>query len=238
MSDPGGEAFFSRWSRRKVQVRQGSDPAADALPAATPAAPAAGPGDLPAVGSEDATVSAAARAVDAGQADPASPPGAPSPTVPAPTLEEAQALPPGSEVSRFVAPGVDSKVRNAAVKQLFADPHFNVMDGLDTYIDDYHTADPIPKSMMRQLVQARMLGLLDDELEEQPLATALQPPPADGQPVELDGVAASTDAAAPGEPGEPAEPAMPSAPALDASGSLAAQDPADPLPPTPASHLA
>ena len=43
------------------------------------------------------------------------------------------------------------------------------MDGLDTYIDDYGRADPIPKSMLRQMVQARMLGLLDDEMEEQPV---------------------------------------------------------------------
>ena len=54
------------------------------------------------------------------------------------------------------------------MKKLFADPHYNVMDGLDTYIDDYSTPDPIPKAMLRQMVQARMLGLLDDELEEQP----------------------------------------------------------------------
>ena len=69
--------------------------------------------------------------------------------------------------SRFVARDVDPEVKNLAMKKLFADPHFNVMDGLDTYIDDYNTPDPIPKSMFRQLVQARMLGLLDDELEDQ-----------------------------------------------------------------------
>jgi hypothetical protein len=28
-------------------------------------------------------------------------------------------------------------VKNAAMKKLFADPHFNVMDRLDIYIDDY-----------------------------------------------------------------------------------------------------
>jgi hypothetical protein len=55
------------------------------------------------------------------------------------------------------------------MKKLFTDPHFNVMDGLDTYIDDYGRADPIPKSVLRQMVQARMLGLLDDEMEEQPV---------------------------------------------------------------------
>ena len=40
------------------------------------------------------------------------------------------------------------------MKKLFADPHFNVMDGLDTYIDDYGKPDPIPQSMLRQLDQS------------------------------------------------------------------------------------
>ena len=30
------------------------------------------------------------------------------------------------------------------MKKLFADPHYNVMDGLDVYIDDYSKPDPIP----------------------------------------------------------------------------------------------
>ena len=33
---------------------------------------------------------------------------------------------------------------NAAMKKLFTDPHFNVMDGLDIYIDDYRKPDPLP----------------------------------------------------------------------------------------------
>jgi hypothetical protein len=47
--------------------------------------------------------------------------------------------------ARDVAP----EVKNAAIKKLFADPHFNVMDGLDTYIDDYSKPDPIPPEMLR-----------------------------------------------------------------------------------------
>ena len=44
---------------------------------------------------------------------------------------------------------------NAALKKLFSDPHFNVMDGLDTYIDDYGKPDPIPPSMLRAHSQNR-----------------------------------------------------------------------------------
>ena len=61
-------------------------------------------------------------------------------------------------------PGVDASVKNAALKKLFADPHFNVMDGLDTYIDDYGKPDPIPEAHAAPdgAVEGRC-GLFDDE---------------------------------------------------------------------------
>ena len=49
------------------------------------------------------------------------------------------------------------------MKKLFADPHFNVMDRMDIYIDDYSKPDPIPAAMMRQLASAKFLKLFDDE---------------------------------------------------------------------------
>jgi hypothetical protein len=60
---------------------------------------------------------------------------------------------------------VDESVRRVALKKLFADPHFNVMDGLDVYIDDYSKPDPIPAALLRSLNQARGLRLFDDEDE-------------------------------------------------------------------------
>ncbi len=74
-----------------------------------------------------------------------------------------------SDYSRFVGRDVDPGVKNAAMKKLFAsDPHFNVMDGLDVYIDDYNRFEPVPRNLLRQLVNARAMGFLDDELPEQP----------------------------------------------------------------------
>jgi len=70
-----------------------------------------------------------------------------------------------SEYKEFLRPGVDEKLRQAALKKLFHDPHFNVMDGLDVYIDDYSKPDPIPESMLRKLAHAK--GLLFDEKEEE-----------------------------------------------------------------------
>lgn len=93
-------------------------------------------------------------------------PPAPVHAEPLPTLEDVAALPRGADVRRFVAPGVAPEVRNGALKKLFADPHFNVMDGLDTYIDDYGKPDPLPAGMLRQMVQSQMLGLFKDEEPE------------------------------------------------------------------------
>jgi hypothetical protein len=58
-------------------------------------------------------------------------------------------------------------VKNAAMKKLFADPHFNVMDGLDTYIDDYGKADPIPPEMLASLMSNKFLNLFEEKKEEE-----------------------------------------------------------------------
>jgi hypothetical protein len=145
------DGFLSRWSRRKVQVKQGVPVLPE--PVAVPA---------------EAVSTTGVATVEAPQAAPADPsPAAERPD--APTLDDVAALTKDSDFTRFVARDVDPGVKNAAMKKLFAsDPHFNVMDGLDVYIDDYNKFEPVPQSMLRQLFNARALGLLDDELEEQP----------------------------------------------------------------------
>ena len=80
-------------------------------------------------------------------------------------MADATRLTPGSDFSRFVASGVQTDVKNAALKKLFADPHFNVMDGLDVYIDDYNTPDPLPSGMLRRMAQAKWLGLVTGAME-------------------------------------------------------------------------
>jgi hypothetical protein len=72
-----------------------------------------------------------------------------------PELPAVETLTPESDFKPFMQAEVDPGVKQAALKQLFKDPHFNVMDGLDTYIDDYSVADPIPDAMMKTLYQAR-----------------------------------------------------------------------------------
>ena len=87
------------------------------------------------------------------------------PTLPLPTLQDVADLTADSDYSAFVARAVAPQVRNAAMKKLFADPHFNVMDGLDTYIDDYSLPDPLPQAMLRKMASAKFMQLFDDKVE-------------------------------------------------------------------------
>ena len=100
-------------------------------------------------------------------------------------MEDAQALTPASDFRRFVAPDVDPQVRNAAVKQLFTDPHFNVMDGLDIYIDDYTQPDPLPLGMLNQMASAQFLQLVMPTIPDAPSGASAEgasPSPASQAP--------------------------------------------------------
>ena len=58
------------------------------------------------------------------------------PTAPPPELPPADQLTFDSDYRAFFHPKVGEDTRRAALKKLFSDPRFNVMDGLDVYIDD------------------------------------------------------------------------------------------------------
>lgn len=99
---------------------------------------------------------------------------APSPPLPAadaqpplPTLEQVARLTTESDFTPFVARGVDEAVRRAAMKKLFADPRFNVMDGLDTYIDDYNKFEPLTPLMVAALNHAKNLIAREFTAEEE-----------------------------------------------------------------------
>lgn len=159
MSDDG---FLSRWSRRKAQVQRGEALLPEPLPA--PSVPLASAAPVA------TAVPVPAAALPAQPAEPAEPP---------PTLADVETLTPQADFSRFVKPDVEPGVQQAALKKLFTDPHFNTMDGLDVYIDDYHTPDPLPAAMLRQMVQSRLLGLFDEEPAEKtaPAEAGETPPP-------------------------------------------------------------
>jgi hypothetical protein len=93
-----------------------------------------------------------------------------------------------SDYSAFMQPKVEEATRRAALKKLFSDPSFNVMDGLDIYVGDYTQPDPMPAGMLEKL--AGVYAMLDKpdrdeppevDNAEPPRATATGAAPADGR---------------------------------------------------------
>lgn len=76
---------------------------------------------------------------------------------PPPELPPIEKLTLDSDFSGFFHPKVDEDMRRAALRKLFTDPHFNVMDGLDIYIDDYSKSEPIPAAMLASMKQAQRI---------------------------------------------------------------------------------
>lgn len=145
------EGFFDRWSRRKQQAREELAPPADAAL-------------LPSVAGEGGA-STPAPLVEAASPHPGLPPEGEGETPAALSLADTTELTIDSDFKPFLAKGVAPEVKNAAFKKLFADPHFNVMDRMDIYIDDYSIPSPLPESVLRQMASAKFLNLFEEEPE-------------------------------------------------------------------------
>lgn len=55
----------------------------------------------------------------------------------------------------------DTSVRNAELRQLFADPHFNQISDMNIVVEDFSRFEPIPLRMLLAMDQARVLGFGD-----------------------------------------------------------------------------
>ncbi len=145
------DGFLGRWSQRKQDIRAGkllAEPEVKVSPVPV---------------ERKAPDSAATQTSDTTAVEE-------KPEVPLPTMQDVHQLTAESDFSPFVAKNVSSEVRNSAMKKLFTDPHYNVMDRLDIYIDDYSQPDPIPHAMLRQMVSAKFLNLFKDEEEAEAAA--------------------------------------------------------------------
>jgi hypothetical protein len=89
------------------------------------------------------------------------------PALPVATLEDVEKIDPlAPDFSAFMKSDVDPAVQQAAMKKMFSDPHFNIMDGLDIYIDDYSKPDPLPAGMLERMAQSEMLKLFTTSKED------------------------------------------------------------------------
>ncbi len=172
MSDEG-EKFLSRWSRLKRDTKVEDADSAEPLDLAERAQLTAAP-----LQRQDKDARAA--------------------SIP-PQLPPVDELTSDSDFTGFFHPKVDENVKRAALKKLFSDPHFNVMDGLDIYIDDYSISDPLPAEMLAQMKSAqKIFRWARNELDEG--ETAPTPTPvAEAPAVALDGPVPHTDTTLPSE---------------------------------------
>ena len=170
--------FLSRWSRRKAEVRQGV------------ALDGAGNTSINQAKKPGKNLNSELQSTDAANSNKSLPPAtrlvaspdqegdqnthldSVTPQKPAPSMADVQSLTKDSDYSQFMAGEVAPEVKNAAMKKLFADPHFNVMDRMDVYIDDYGQPDPIPQAMLRQMTSAKFLNLFEDDADEKKDADA------------------------------------------------------------------
>ena len=132
--------FLDRWSRRKL-ASAGKALLADAPVTGEASAPVAQDvrvpaGPRPALAAEAGAETASPSAVEA-------------------QLPAVEGLTLASDFTAFLKDEVSEALRRKALQKLFADPHFNRMDGLDIYIDDYSLPDPIPPEAMAKLKSAR-----------------------------------------------------------------------------------
>ena len=209
-SGPAHENRFSlrRWSQRKLEAArtEGRTPVQ-----APPPADVAATGQTPAGMAQNAiepTVSASvSNSVSTSVSTP--PANADLPPIESLTID--------SDFAPFFKPQVDESVKRAALKQLFRDPRFNIMDGLDTYIDDYTQPDPIPSAMLEDLMQRRVF--FPPSAESDPRQRAIDGPAGDR-------VASSAEAIAPPAPDARLAPDSPIAPGAPVA-SLAPVAPAD-----------
>jgi hypothetical protein len=199
---------LSRWSRRKREAAQGA-PAAPAAAEASPAIPVATQASA-AIVSGDAAAMPAQSAVTRPAA------GAPAAAEPLPPVDS---LTFDSDFAAFMQPKVDEGTKRAALKKLFSNEHFNVMDGLDIYVGDYTQPDPMPEGMLDKLAKVYEAIKPFDNAPAATDAAAVPQVAADARagdvPVAEDAQVGDSPTATDGAPKDADAPALPDAAAAD-----------------------
>ena len=216
MSTPEDDGFLQRWLRRK------NDAAAGVAPEEPPVEDDAPP---PAETAEASSLQDPEAPVAEGES-----PASDQPVAEAdeheitgedlPELPDLSELGEDSDYSMFMAKGVSREKRQAALRQLFRSPKFNVTDGLDDYCEDFTKFEPLgdivtadmrhhAERLARKALEA--LEALEGDATEPGMADAANDP-AGGDPAS--------------GPDENAPPARPSADASAADATEPNQSPA------------
>jgi len=162
---PEDEPFFSRWARLKKESRD--IPAAEAADSAAPPA-ALAPDDGAADDVEQAPAAANAEAAE----DQAAAPSLELPPLASLTAE--------SDFSAFMQPGVDSALRSAALRKMWQNPIYGVVDDLDPFRADFAAFTPLGDIITSDM-KFHAERLLREQLEKA-VGDADSAGPASGEP--------------------------------------------------------
>ena len=213
MSAPEDDGFLQRWLRRKNEAAAGVVPdespaegaapppaeTAEAFPLHDPAALAAG-AESPAAEQPLAEAGAAAGAEAGAEAE------AGEHEITDDDLPDLSELGEDSDYSMFMAKGVSREKRQAALRQLFRSPKFNVTDGLDDYCEDFTKFEPLGDIVTADMrhhaerLARKALEALEGDATEPGMADAANDPaggdPASGSDDHAPPASSSADASA------------------------------------------
>jgi hypothetical protein len=116
---------------------------------------------------------------------------------PPPALPPVEDLKPDSDFTPFMNPKVDPATRRTALKKLFTDAHFNVVDPFEAYSEDYTQSEPIPEKLLKAINRVRDVAVKGEEtvVEEERLAESARADAEAERPTqEPDDVAGKQDA--------------------------------------------
>jgi hypothetical protein len=139
------DSFLSRWSKRKLEART-KEEFAEVTP----------PIESNSLLHETREVGHHTAVVKPAEAIPTDK--SPSqPELPLPTEADLLAVKQGGDIKAFMVDKVSTELKNKAFKALFSRPEFNVMDGLDIYIDDYSKFTPLSQEDIGKMTLSKQL---------------------------------------------------------------------------------
>lgn len=135
--------FLSRWSRRKLEAKELAK-TPETLPAEIQATELSSiPREAPTSGVTPPV------AVDVVQES--------ASAISLPSEADLAAVEKGGDIKAFMTDKVSDDLKNKAFKALFSRPEFNVMDGLDIYIDDYNKFIPLSQEDVAKMTFSKQL---------------------------------------------------------------------------------
>ncbi|MBV7299527.1 DUF3306 domain-containing protein [Enterovibrio paralichthyis] len=126
------DSFLHRWSKRKQeQTREGTDETAEFLEPAT---------EVVAENADRPSAETVSPETDDEQQ-------------PQPSMEDVERLKEGDSASAFLAKGVSSQVKKAALRKLFHSEAYNIRDGMNDYDFDYTNRETLSAEVAQSLRQ-------------------------------------------------------------------------------------